>query len=79
MTLQEFTGTYGSQETECTIYTATTRRGTYYAVEGSQTVNLTTDEIDNGTNVEELTDIDCFTLSRSTIDSLEDLEEAINS
>ncbi len=78
MKLREFTGTYGSAKTPTTIYTAETRRGTWYAVEDSHNVNLTTDEISNGTDVEELRDVDTFTMSKSTINSLEDLENAIN-
>lgn len=79
MNLQEFTGTYGSGKTECTIFTAETAAGTWYAVEGSSNVNLTADEISNGTDVEGLSDIDYFSMSKGTIDSLEDLENAINS
>lgn len=78
MNLQEFSGTYGSNSTPCTILTAQKRNGTtWYCVEGSKGVNLTPEEIKNGTNVEELEDIDFFTAGQE-IYTLEELEEAIN-
>jgi hypothetical protein len=79
MNLQEFTGTYGSNLTPCTILTAQKRNGgTWYCVEGSKNVNFTFDEITNGTDAEELNDDDFFTASQE-IYTLEELEEAINS
>jgi len=77
MNLQEFTGTYGSEKTECTILTAEDRKGgRWYCVEGSKNVNYTYDDIENGTNVEELRDDDFFTAG-SEINTLEELEESI--
>ena len=82
MRLYEVNGTYGSGKTPCTVFVAETEtRGdihTWYVCEGSVNVNLTPDEIEEGVNVEELSDIDMFTASKP-IYSVEDLEEAINS
>lgn len=76
----ELNGTYGSGKTPCTVLCAKTSKNsnaTWYAVEGSQNVNKTFDQLNNGVNVEELSDIDCFTWSKG-INSLEELENAIN-
>ncbi len=78
MQFKEVNGTYGSNKTKTAIYTATNSNGaTWYAVEGSKGVNRTYDEIEEGTDVEGLKDFDFFTWSKN-IESLEDLEEAIN-
>lgn len=77
MKLYEVSGTYGSGKTPCTIFVAEERDGTkWYCVEGSENVNQTWQDIEDGVNVEELEDIDCFT--GYVITSLEELEEAIN-
>ena len=71
-------GYYGSGNTNCLIFTAEDRSGnTWYVVEGGKTVNLTADPINLGCNVEELSDIDCFTWNKG-IESEEELEEAID-
>jgi hypothetical protein len=49
----------------------------WYCVDGSLTVNRTYENIEDGVNVEELSDYDCFTWS-SPIESEEELEAAIN-
>jgi hypothetical protein len=67
--------TYGSR-TPCTLFTAETRRGTWYAVEGSQNVNFTPQEIQPGQDIEELPDADSFTWGEG-IDSEETLAAAI--
>jgi len=54
-------GYYGSQRTPCKVICAHTDRGTWYAVRGSQNVNLTPDLVEDSINVELLTDIDMFT------------------
>jgi len=54
-------GYYGSQRTPCKVYCAYGERGTWYVVHGSVNVNLTPDPIEDGVNVELLTDIDMFT------------------
>lgn len=77
MKLYEVTGTYGSGKTPCTVFVAEERHGSWYCVEGSKNVNCTLDEIEEGVNVEELGDVDCFTWSKP-IESLEELETAIN-
>lgn len=72
------TGTYGSGKTPCFVFVAEdSRTGTrQYVVDGGTIVNETHDEIQDDVNVEELSDIDCFTWSEP-INSLEDLEKAI--
>ena len=78
MTYKEFTGTYGSGNTETTVYTATDSKGaTWYACDGSLNVNRTYDEVADGVNAEELSDFDMFTASKP-VESLEDLEGKIN-
>lgn len=78
MKLYEVNGTYGSGKTPTTVFCAETNSGlTWYVCEGSQNVNATYDKISEGVNVEELADVDYF--SGITINSLEDLETAINS
>jgi hypothetical protein len=55
-------GTYGSLETPCIIFTTPGPHGSvWYAVEGSVNVNLTYDPMEDGVNVELLTDVDMFT------------------
>lgn len=76
MKTNTITGTYGSQETPCNVFTADTGRGTYYVVEGSKNVNKTWDEITEGVNVEEVSDFDIFT-SGTEINSEQELIDAI--
>jgi hypothetical protein len=74
----EITGTYGSNETPCTVFCAQDHKGgTWYVCEGSVNVNYTFDELTDGTNVEDLQDVDIFTW-QDGINSLEELEAAIN-
>ena len=70
---KEVSGTYGSQKTPCTVLVY---KG-WYCVEGSVNVNRTHEEIEDGVDVEELSDYDCFTWS-SPIDTLEELMMAVN-
>jgi hypothetical protein len=78
MKLYEVKGTYGSGKTPCTVFVAENRDGSkWYVCEGSQNVNKTYDEVEDGVNVEELQDADCFT--GRFINSLDDLKNAINS
>ena len=73
----EVGGTYGSCYTPCTVFCyEDSRGGTWYACEGSQNVNCTYDPIEDGVDVEELSDVDHFTWP-SGIDSTEELEEAV--
>ena len=72
-------GTYGRSKTESTIFVAEDRRGgKWYVAMGSVNVNYTYDEIEEGVDIEELSDNDVFTAG-SPINSEEELEEAINS
>lgn len=77
MNLFEVSGFYGSQNTPCTVFCAQRRGVIWYAVDGSQNVNLTRDAVEDGVNVETLQDIDVFTYSKG-IHSLEDLEKAVS-
>lgn len=71
-------GTYGSSNTPCIVFVYEQSNGTtWYSVEGSLNVNLTAlDEIIEGVDVEDIQDINCFTWS-SPINSLEELEIAV--
>ena len=70
-------GFYGSGRTPCNVFCVDEfSGGTWYAVEGSVNVNCTYDEIDNGVNVETLSDVDCFTWSDG-INSEDELEAAV--
>ena len=71
--MKEVTGFYGSNNTPCNVF----YYNGWYCVEGSVNVNRTSEEVENGVNVEELSDYDCFTWS-SPIESLEELETAVN-
>lgn len=68
----EFNCVYGSQHTEDTGY----YYDGWYCVHGSVNVNKTFDEVTDGTDVELLNDIDCFTWS-SPINSLDELINAV--
>lgn len=72
-------GTYGSQETPCTIFIAENRDGSkWYCVEDSINVNLTFDDLAEGVDVELVSDHDCFTWS-SNIEDVDQLVNAIES
>lgn len=75
--LREVSGTYGRSKTPCTVFVYENRKGSsWYAAEGSVNVNKTYDEIEEGVDIEELSDADTFTWS-SPIESLEELEIAV--
>lgn len=79
MNLYEVSGTYGRSKTPCTVFVAEDpREGRHYVAEGSVNVNYTYDDIEEGVDIEELSNDDMFTAD-SPITSLEELEEAINS
>lgn len=70
------TGTYG-RGSEATIYCLETRRGYWYAAQGSTNVNFTLDSIGEGVDIEALADCDHFTASapiESTCDLLREVE-----
>lgn len=86
MKTKEVNGTYGSQETACTVLVCENRRdgSSWYCIEGSVNVNLTFDEISEGVDIEQLNDVDIEQLndvdmftSSSAITTVEDLESAI--
>lgn len=55
-------GTYGSNHTPCDVFTLETPTGaTWYAVEGSQNVNLSPEPLAPGVDVETVPDVDAFT------------------
>lgn len=77
MKTNTISGTYGSGQTPCQVFTATDRNGaTWYAVEGSSNVNCTTEELNPGVDVETVADFDGFTWPDG-IGSEEELEAAI--
>ena len=79
MNLYEVQGTYGNAKTPSPIYVAEDNDGLrYYVADGSVNVNQTCDEIEEGVDIETLFDVDMFTAGKP-IESLEELEEAINS
>jgi len=75
-TIQGYYGVSSSNNTE--IFVCTMPDGTvWYATYGSTNVNSTMDEIEEGTNVETLSDNDTFSWG-SPIESEEELLEAVN-
>ena len=76
--LFEVSGIYG-RGTDCNILVAEmSNRSFWYCVEGCSNVNNTFEEIEEGTNVEMLSDSDYFNNDKE-IYTLEDLKNAINS
>lgn len=76
MNTYELNGFYGSG-TPCTVLVYEDHSLRWYCVEGSQTVNATLDDMQDGVDVEDLADIGCFTWS-SPIETLDGLETAVN-
>jgi hypothetical protein len=70
----EFDCTYGRSKIRDTGY----YHNGWYCVHGSTNVNFTHDEVSDGTDVEELSDVDTFSWS-SPINSLEELIDAVES
>lgn len=74
--LYEVEGFYGTRN-RGTILVYETRSGKrWYCVEGSCNINCTYDEINDGTNVETLSDVDTWS-SRTPIESVSELYEFI--
>jgi hypothetical protein len=75
----EISGFYGSSKTPCTVlvYEECNGFSRWYCVEGSDIVNLTYDDIEDGVDVEDLSDLDCFTWGIE-INTLYQLEVAVN-
>ena len=77
MTTNTINGTYGSLKTPCEVFIYENRNGSkWYCADGSVNVNLTYDEINEGCDIEELQDMDCFTCMNG-INTIEDLIEAV--
>jgi len=55
--MKEVNGTYGSNHTPCTVF----YYDGWYCAEGSVNVNRTADDVEEGVNIEELSDYDTFT------------------
>lgn len=73
-------GTYGSEKTKSKVFVYEQRNGSrWYAVDDSYLCHLTYDDIEDGVDVEALRDVDTFTMSKHTIQSEEDLINAVNS
>lgn len=77
--LREVQGYYGFRSpTPTTIFVYDKRDGSrWYAVEGSENINRTYDEIETGTNVESLSDFDTMGADKP-VNSLEDLEREVD-
>lgn len=75
--LREVQGYYG-KSTPTTIFVYDKRNGSrWYAVEDSVNINCTYDEIEEGTNVENLSDFDTMGAD-NPVNSLEDLEREVD-
>lgn len=73
--LREVEGTYGGSKTPSTIYIYENRDGSsWYVAEGSVNVNMTYDSIEEGVDIEMLSDADTASASKP-INSLDDLEK----
>jgi hypothetical protein len=78
MKIYTIPGTYGSSKTPCNVLCAEKRDGsTWYVVEGSSNVNLSSEPLAPGVDVEEVQDIDTFTWPAGVHDENE-LEQAID-
>lgn len=77
--LREVDGFYGhNRPNPTTIFVYEKRNGSrWYAVEGSENINLTYDEIEEGCNVEALTDCDHMGANKP-VESLDDLEREVD-
>ena len=69
-------GTYGGQHTECVIFV----HGNCYAVEGSTRYHVAAHARDlvDGVWLREVTDIETFSMGKTTIETEQDLVDAIN-
>lgn len=79
MTTDTIDCTYGSDKTEDIAYTYISENTgvLWYVVDGSENVNATHDELYNGVDVEEVSDIDCFTNSQP-IESEDQLKREVD-
>ena len=61
MRTDTITGTYGSENQDSPIFTATTVFGdTWYVCQGSKSVTLTQEEVYDGVHIENLESVDMF-------------------
>lgn len=72
----EISGTYGSGYTPCTVFCIDTGGGTWYCVEDSKNVNFTYEELQDGVDVETVSDDDHF-YSDKPVASLAEFEQMI--
>ena len=78
MTPDEFEGYHGATMNPGTILTLEEKDGLkWYCISGTVIVNATYDQIDHGTNIDDLTVTDGFSWPEP-IRSLEDLDYAVN-
>ena len=70
---KEINCVYGSGHTPAILFVY----NGWYVIEGSVNVNKTNEELNDGVDVEQLTDIDCYT-STKPINSLEELKAFID-
>ena len=73
----EVEGTYDGSQTPTTVYFYEDRGGKWYAADGSVNVNYTYDDIEDGVDIETLSDEDMFTASKP-IESEDDIEDELN-
>jgi hypothetical protein len=78
MNTKTVSGTYGGSKTPCQVFVASRHGLNWYAVEDSQNVNATYEDLEDGVDVELLSDVDTFTWPDG-IDSEETLETAVDS
>lgn len=71
---KELEGTYGSMKTPCTVL----YYNGWYCVNGSKNVNRTHEELEDGVDVETISDYDYFSWS-SKINTIEELIQAVES
>jgi len=78
MKTKTINGTYGSEERATEVYTLTKRNGvTWYCCHDSVNVNATLEDLEDGVNVELVSDVDCCT-AQEPIRSEEELDALLN-
>lgn len=76
ITTKEISGFYGSNNTPCTVFVLNDTYMNWYVVEGSVNINATYEDLEDGVNVEELSDVDIITSAKPIL-SLEQLEKEV--
>lgn len=77
MSTSTIRGTYGSGRNRADVFTYEKDGGTWYAVDGSTVANFTREDLEEGVNVEYLSDEDTLTWNEP-IRSEEELQEAVD-